>query len=137
VNLPRLRERIIKHEGIRLKPYRDSLGYLTIGIGRCLDKKGISQTEANILLLNDINDSLEAVRQNISFYNDLDDLRQEILVEMCFQMGTGGLLGFKKFLKHLKDGEYDKASKEMLRSDWAFQTPNRAQELADIMKGDL
>ncbi len=135
MNLERLKDRIISHEGLRLKPYRDQLGFITIGIGRCLDKKGISKEEAFYLFFNDINDAVSEVSKRIGFYNNLDDSRQEVLIEMCFQMGIVGLLMFRRFLLFLEAGHYTQAADEMLDSLWAKQTPVRAKELSDIIKG--
>jgi len=135
MNLEKLRDRIIAHEGFKLMPYRDQLGFITIGIGRCLDKKGISKEEAFYLFTNDVNDAVSDVSKYIKFYNNLDDSRQEVLVEMRFQMGIAGLLGFKEFLSHLKKGDYKRASEEMLNSKWAKQTPIRAKELSEIIEG--
>ncbi len=135
MNLERLKDRIISHEGLRLKPYKDQLGFITIGIGRCLDKKGISKEEAFYLFINDVNDVVSDVTKRISFYNKLDDSRQEVLIEMCFQMGIVGLLMFRRFLLSLEAGYYTQAAEEMLDSLWAKQTPTRAKELSDIIKG--
>ncbi len=133
MNRERLKDRLILHEGLKLKPYRDQLGFVTIGIGRCLDKKGISKQEAFYLFENDIDDVLKEVAGNIEFFSSLDDIRQEILVEMCFQIGMDGLLKFKRFLSFLEIKDYKSAALEMLDSEWANQTPGRARELSQLM----
>ena len=134
MNRQRLIDKIVRHEGLRLKPYRDSLGFLTIGIGRNLDGKGIIKEEAYILLDNDLDSCIEDLNVNLPWWETLDDFRQEVLIEMCFQMGIFGLLGFKEFLSHLRKGNYKGASEEMLNSKWAKQTPQRAEELAKIIE---
>jgi lysozyme len=131
----RLKDRLIEHEGLRLKPYPDEFGLITIGIGRCLDKKGITKEEAFYLFENDIDDCLRDVTKNIKFFSSLDDIRQEVIVEMCFQLGIGGLLGFEKFLYQLERKNYSDAAREMLNSMWAKQTPGRAKELSQIIEG--
>lgn len=137
MNKERLANRLILHEGLRLKPYRDHLGFLTIGIGRCLDKKGISKKEAHYMLQNDIDDATQECIMNIDFFEKLDNIRQEVLVEMCFQLGITGLLGFREFLYQLGRGAYMKAAEEMLNSKWAKQdSPKRALELSQIMFGE-
>jgi lysozyme len=130
-----LRPRLELHEGVRLKPYRDSRGFLTIGIGRNLDIKGISREEADILLGNDIVESIDLVRHNIPWSVNLDPQRFSVLVEMAFQMGVGGLLLFRKFLKALEEGDYERAAQEMLDSKWAREdSPKRALKLFDIIR---
>lgn len=131
----RLIDRIVKHEGLRLKPYHDSLGFVTIGIGRNLDNKGISKDEAYDLLDNDISDCIGNLSRNIPWWKALDDLRQEVLIEMCFQLGIGGLLKFREFLYQLESGNSIEAAKEMRDSVWYKQTPQRAEELAKMIEG--
>lgn len=131
-----LKPRLERHEGLILKPYRDTKGNLTIGIGRNLDAKGISKDEAYFLLENDIADSISDVVKNLPWSTELDDGRFSVLVEMAFQMGIKGLLSFKKFLAHLQNGEYDKAADEMLDSKWArIDSPYRAIILSKIIRG--
>ena len=133
----RLRDRLIKNEGLRLRPYPDQFGLVTIGVGRCLDRKGISKEEAFYMLDNDIDDCIDDCRADISFFGALDDVRQEVLVEMCFQMGIVGLLGFREMLYQVERRNFAAAAKEMLNSKWAKQTPNRAKELSGLMEGGL
>ncbi len=129
-----LEQRISRHEGTKLKPYKDSRGFLTIGTGRCLDTKGISVDEALYMLRNDIKACQQAVTSNLPWVTGLDDLRREVLVEMAFQLGINGLLGFKHFLEYAQFHQYDSAADEMLKSAWHTQTPRRCEELAEIMR---
>lgn len=129
-----LRDRIARHEGIRLKPYKDTLGYMTIGVGRCLDTKGISQDEAFYLLDDDIGDATDRVIAALPWVEQMDEVRRGVLIEMAFQLGLEGLMAFKHMLAAAQQGIWDRASDEMLSSDWAQQTPARAQELAGLMR---
>jgi len=130
-----LRPRLERHEDIKLKPYRDSRGFLTIGIGRNLDTKGISREEADIMCGNDIIEAIDLVRHNLPWSLNLDDNRFSVLVEMAFQMGIGGLLLFKDFLAALEAGDYLTAQVEMLDSKWAKEdSPKRALELSEIIR---
>ncbi len=131
----RLLNRIVKNEGVRLKPYRDSLGFLTVGIGRNLDGKGITRDEAYTLLNNDLCNCIADLNRNIPWWKRLNDLRQEVLIEMCFQLGISGLLKFKEFLFQLERGTFVEAAKEMRDSLWYKQTPERTEELAKIIEG--
>lgn len=135
MNLDRLANALRDEEGLRLRPYRCPNGYLTIGIGRNLDTKGISREEAWHLLYNDIEECTSQLNEHIPWWKTLDDQRREVLVQMCFQLGIMGLLRFMNFIDYLKQGDYDKAADEMLNSKWAKQdSPERAQRLADIMR---
>lgn len=128
---------IKKHEGLKLKPYKCTSGKLTIGYGRNLDDNGITGSEAEALLYNDVqNCYAECVK--FLFWNTLNEARQAVLLDMCFNLGISRLKGFKKMLAALKGGDYEKVAKEMLDSKWAFQVKKRATELAEIMKtGEL
>jgi len=128
-----LRARIMRHEGMRLKPYKDSVGKLTIGCGRNLDDVGISEAEANMMLDNDILKARRAITENMLWATQMDNARYGVLLEMVFQIGIGGVLKFKNTLAAMKRGDYTAAAAGMLDSLWAKQTPARATELAKIM----
>jgi len=125
---------IKRHEGLRLKPYLCTAGRLTIGYGRNLETNGISGDEAEYLLKNDIERATWTCYERIPFFSDAPLQVQDVLVNMCFQLGINGLLAFKKTLKLLEEKKYSEASKEMLNSNWAKQTPNRAKELYEIIR---
>ena len=134
MNRERLKAVLIRHEGLRLKPYRDTVGKLTIGVGRNLDDRGISKDEALYMLENDIRIAEEELDQRIPWWRDLDDVRQEILLNMAFNLGVPGLMKFKNFLRALREGNYARASDEMLASKWAIQVGRRADELSRAMR---
>lgn len=120
-------------EGLRLNPYKCTEGYLTIGYGRNLETNGISENEAEVMLVNDI----YRVMGSLNDYGLLIDHtqpRQDVLINMAFQMGINGLLKFKNMLRALDDRNYSLAAKEMLDSLWAKQTPERAKRLARQMR---
>ena len=132
-----LREMLIRHEGLRLKPYRCPAGKLTIGVGRNLEDVGISEPEAQVLLAFDI----ERVRQELSTFQWYSDpaysrpARKLVLENMCFQLGLPRLLSFKRMIAALEVGDYETTADEMLDSKWAREdSPARAQELAQIMR---
>ena len=128
-------DRIKKHEGLRLKPYRCTAGKLTIGYGRNLEDNGITEEEAHFLLMNDLEKSWDECCKAFSWISKMDKIRQGVIVELCFNMGLGRLKGFKKMLAACERGDYETASVEMLDSLWARQVGRRAKTLADIMKG--
>lgn len=131
---------IKKHEGLRLKPYKCPANKLTIGYGRNIEDNGISEDEAYFLLKNDIyrievNLTYSIVNKYNFSFRTLPDFVQDILIEMAYQLGVDGLFKFKKMFSALKNDNYDMASKEMLNSLWAKQTPKRAKTLSNLMKG--
>ena len=129
-----VQELLIKHEGLRLKPYRDTVGKLTIGIGRNIDDNGITKDEALYLLNNDIERCKQELRNNISFYAILSDNIKIVLIDLCFNMGITKLLGFKNMILHLRDREWLLASEDLLDSNYTEQVGNRAIELSEMIK---
>jgi lysozyme len=119
-----------RDESCRLKPYVDSVGKVTIGVGRNLTDVGISQDEADTLLQHDIVNTSQALRVNLPWTEALDDVRRAALVNMAFNLGIHGLLGFKHFLEDVQSGKWQDAASEMLSSKWAEQVGARAHRLA-------
>jgi len=119
-----------RDEGLRLVPYKDTLGNLTIGVGRNLTGVGISIEEAEYLLGNDIYRAIAALASQIPWAQSLDDARYGVLVNMTFNLGIGSLLGFERFLAAMKVGDWKTAAHDMLQSKWAEQVGERAQRLA-------
>jgi len=131
----RIKAQLVRHEGLKLKPYRCTAGKLTIGIGRNLDDCGISQKEAYAMLERDILDCEQRLLEEIpSIYNNLDEGRQSVLLNMCFNLGIKGLLGFKNTLSFIAAGDWERASNNMLASKWAKQVGRRAIELSELMR---
>lgn len=128
-----LKEQLIKHEALRLKPYKDSKGKITIGVGRNLDDVGITHTEAMIMLDTDVKRAVEDSRK-LRWFNNLDIVRQDAVLNMLFNLGLPRFNLFKKLSKALGEQNYSKAAEEMLDSDWAEQVGIRAEELAKQMR---
>lgn len=127
-------EQLILHEGVKLKPYKCTAGKLTIGIGRNLESRGITEHEAYMLCSNDVNDINRDLQFQWPFYTHLDDARRAVLLNMAFNLGISGLLKFKKMLAALLQLDYSKAAAEMLDSKWAKQVGSRADDLAKQMR---
>lgn len=127
-------DQLIRHEGLRERPYRDTVGKLTIGVGRNLDDVGIAREEALILLANDVLRADAALRRALPWVETLDQPRQNVLINMTFNMGIKRLLGFKDTLKAVEEGRWDDAARGMLASKWASQVGARATELAEQMR---
>lgn len=124
-------------EGEKLQAYQDKLGFWTIGIGRLIDGRkggGITREESAYLFRNDLERKLTEVRKRIPWVTRLDTARQGVLINMAFQMGVDGLLGFKNTLAMIERGDYEQAAIGMLNSLWARQTPERAKRLSEQMR---
>jgi len=133
--MDRIKAQLVRHEGLRLKPYRCTAGKLTIGIGRNLDDCGINQSEAYVMLINDIMNCEKQLQSKIpDIYNGLDEVRKSVLLNMCFNLGVSGLLGFKNTLAFVKAGDWERAANNMLVSKWAKQVGRRAIELSELMR---
>lgn len=131
--MKRLIAMLQRHEGLRLKPYKCAAGKISIGYGRNLEDVGISEIEAMVMLRNDIEQCYEEL--NIfSWFSDLDQVRQEALVDMLFNLGLPTFLKFKMTLKHVAEHNWSMASAEMLDSKWARQVGDRAEELAYMIE---
>lgn len=128
----KLIEQLKQHEGLKLKPYLCSEGKLTIGYGRTLYIKGISEYEAHTLLIDDINEVARKLHDFV-FWDELNEARQAVLINMAFNLGYQGLLKFKKTIKHISDQEYEKASVEMLDSKWAVQVGKGKGQRANVL----
>ena len=131
--MKQLIEMLKRHEGLRLKPYKCTAGKLSIGYGRNLEDMGISEVEAMVMLRNDIEQCYEELSV-FSWFEDLDQVRQEALINMLYNLGLPTFLQFKKTLKFVAEGKYSQAAAEMLDSKWATQVGDRANELAYMME---
>ncbi len=129
-----LQSQLIEDEGYRQFPYKDTVGKLTIGIGRNLDDVGITRNEALIMLSNDIEKVRYALTEKLSFFKTLTPSRQDALINMGFNMGVTKLLTFKKTLMYLSIGDYESASNECLKSVWATQVGDRAKRIAKVLQ---
>ena len=124
-------ESIKKNEGFVGTVYKDTLGFDTIGYGT---KLPLSEEEAEVLLLLRLKDKIEELIAREPFFMELPADKQEVIAEMCYQMGVSGVLNFKRMWKALKEFEFFEASVEMMDSKWAKQTFTRAYELSLRMR---
>lgn len=137
MDLARLYQELERDEALKLKPYRDSVGKLTIGIGRNLDDVGISEDEARYLLGNDVARACADLDRFLPFWRNLGPVRQRVLANMAFNMGIGRLQTFKFTLLMIEKGEWEKAAEGMRASLWARQVGPRAVRLAEMMRTGL
>lgn len=132
-----LARQLRRDEGVVEHAYIDSEGWTTIGVGRLIDKrKGgrLRDDEIEYLLQNDITEKTDELLRRLPWVADLDEARQGVLINMAFNLGVSGLLGFRKTLALVKAGDYASASVEMLDSKWARQVKGRATRLSEQMR---
>ena len=136
-NVTNIEQQLRLDEGEKLHAYADHLGFMTIGVGRLIDKRkggGISIAESTMLLENDIASKRAELVRRAPWVERLDPVRRGALLNMAFQMGVDGLLGFVNTLRMVASGDYEGASRGMLQSLWAKQTPARALRIATQMR---
>ena len=133
-NMTSFEDQLIDHEGLELSLYKCTGDKWTIGVGRNLDDRGITEDEARYLLKNDIAIVEEELLRNKPSVADLDGVRQRILVDMGFNLGIPTLLKFQNMWTAIEDEDWIEASEQMLDSRWAKQVGRRAIRLADAMK---
>ena len=124
----------VRHEGLRNKPYEDASGHLTIGVGRNLDSLGLSDDEIYYLLKNDIRRCETELDNSFRWYKDLDQVRQEAMINLCFNLGITRLRKFKLALRAMEAKDYEDASDEFLDSLWATQVGQRAVEVTYMIR---
>jgi lysozyme len=130
-----LKALLIRHEGLRLLPYHCSAGKLTIGVGRNLEDRGITNSEAMVLLETDIEVSQADLRYVFpDQYMRWSPVRRAALTDMMLNLGRSRFLTFAKFRAAVAQGQWDTASREMLDSRWATQVGQRAIRLADMIR---
>lgn len=121
-------------EGVEATPYVDTVGKITIGVGRNLTDRGLSGDEIDYLLHNDIDLVLEEMARAFPWALRLDMVRQQVLANMLFNLGVTRLRGFRHTLTCMQLGDYEAAAKGMLASLWAEQVGGRAVRLASEMR---
>jgi lysozyme len=132
--MPNLIEQIKESEGFRPTVYQCTEGYDTIGYGFAIKDLVLGEDICEIILERKIAELKLRIQQKLPFYDDMPEKAQDVIVEMCYQMGINGFSKFKKTIDHLMRKDYKAASVEMLDSRWAKQTPNRAKKLSNQMK---
>ena len=127
-------EQLRRDEGVRKFPYRDTVGKLTIGVGRNLNGKGLTDEEIEHLLENDIREITLEANEKLPWFPALDGVRQGVILNLAFNMGFAGLEKFPKFLMAVAQGQWETAADEMRDSEWARQVGDRAVRLEEQMR---
>ena len=138
--IEKLKQLLIKHEDDVHHAYRDSEGYLTIGVGHLIDpRKGgeISHAASMFILDEDIAEVLGQCDRAFDWFDELDEARKIVVLNMVFNLGLNGFKKFKKTIHYIDIGDFDMAALEMLHSTWRVQVGRRANELSEMMKTGL
>lgn len=134
MNIEEMKKELIRDEGLKLKPYRCPAGKLTIGVGRNLEDTGITEVEAEMLLAYDIERFGYQLDRVIPWWRALNEVRQRVLLNMAFNMGTAKLMEFTITLANVQAGRWKEAAAGMRSSKWARQVGARAERLAKMME---
>ena len=129
-----LLNKIKHHEGFRSRVYQCTEGYDTIGYGFAVKDLVLDEDICDMILERKLKSLIERVHKKFPFVEDLPEEAQEVVYEMCYQLGLGGFSKFKKTIQFLRLGNYKVCADEMLDSRWARQTPNRARRLSNIIR---
>ena len=128
-----IKDFIIKHEGLKLKPYLCPAGKLTIGVGRNIEDNGISEDEAMYLLENDIKRCESELREIFEEFNHFPDAVKMALIDMIFNLGKTRFLTFKKLIQAVKEGDFKRAAEEAKNSRWCGQVGNRCEDVCEML----
>tara|TARA_R100000664_G_scaffold11493_1_gene18651 strand:+ start:4128 stop:4550 length:423 start_codon:yes stop_codon:yes gene_type:complete len=134
MNRDRLIDQLRLHEGVEKTVYDDSEGIPTIGVGRNLRDRGLSDDEIDYLLSNDIDIVVRELDNVMPWWKDLDEVRQRVLCDLVFNLGMPRFSGFKKSISYMKQQMWDQAADELLDSKWARQVGKRAERLSEMMR---
>ena len=134
MNLERLKTELTRDEGRKPKLYADSVGKLTIGVGHNLSDKPLIAKAIDVILEDDIGDAENDLDRALPWWKTLDEVRQRVLANMCFNLGIESLCGFKNTLRAVQEGRYSDAARLMLESKWAAQVGVRAERLSKMME---
>ena len=131
-----LLEMLKRHEGVRSKVYLCSAGYETIGVGRNISESGmgLSDDEVDYLLQNDIERVIKELSTEYRWFNSLDDVRKDAMIDISFNLGATRLRGFKRALAAMEVADYKMAAKEFLDSKWSRDVKGRATELCYMIE---
>ena len=125
---------IKKHEGFRARVYQCTEGYDTIGYGFAIKDLELTEHIADQILMKKLSELNLKIIDRFKWYFTSPQKVQDVVVNMCYQMGISGFSKFKKTIYYLETEQYEEAADEMLDSLWHKQTPNRSKELRDIIR---
>ena len=134
--MTKLIEQLKRHEGVRTHAYQCTANMTTVGVGRNIDEDGglgLSIDEIEFLLANDIRRCKQELIA-LPWFPEIDSVRQDALINLCFNLGMTRVLGFKNALTAMSVGDYDLAADEFMDSRWAKQVGSRANEVCEMIR---
>lgn len=134
MDISKIKSLLIKHEGLRTKPYKCTAGKLTIGVGRNLDDKGITPAEADYMLINDITECLNDLKKIFPDFDTLPENVQLVMIDMRFNLGDTGFRSFKNMIAAINKRDYKAVVKSMQGSKWYGQVGNRSKNLVKMIE---
>jgi len=126
-------EQLRRDEGVRSSPYVDTVGKITIGVGYNLTDRGMSDEWIESQLQADVSDVTNQLR-SLTFWINIDEVRQGVFINMAFNLGFDGLMKFTRMLGAIQQKDWNSAATAMLDSKWAEQVGGRANRLAEQMR---
>ena len=130
-----LLEQIKDHEGFSSTVYECTEGYDTIGYGFAIKDLELTEEIAEDILIGKLSKLRLRLCKTFDWFLDTPEVVQEVIMNMCYQMGLSGFSQFKKTIYYLETEQYEEAADEMLDSLWHKQTPSKSQELSDVIRG--
>lgn len=145
MNLTLLYAELRRDEGVRDRPYRDTKGKLTVGVGHNLAATPLpaawtyplSPAQITQLLATDVAATLAQLDTNLKWWRTLSEVRQRVVANMAFNLGISKLLGFRQALGAMQEGAWDVAADQMRASEWYGQVGARAVRLCAAMRTDV
>jgi len=132
----RLKIQLVKHEGDKRKPYQDTEGHWTIGVGRNLEAKPLSDAVVALMLDEDINEARATCQHIFPGFDTLSEGRQHALIDMAFNLGPPRLRKFVKMIAAINARDFETAASEAIHSKWATQVGDRAQTIASLLRAE-
>lgn len=129
-----LLDQLVRHEGVRLRPYTDQAGKTSIGVGRNLTDAGISREEAMTLLDHDVDEAITDLAAAYPWFAYLDSVRQRAVVDLRFNTGAQGFRTFHEFLRAMALKDYPSAAYQLRASAWAGEVGRRARDLSVMIE---
>lgn len=129
----KLISQLVKHEGLRLKPYTDTVGKLTIGIGHNLTDNGLTKDQCVAICNDDIDNTVALLESKCPWFKGLDDVRQRAIADMTFNL-MEKILDFTGLIAAINVKAWDAAANHILNSKFGQQVGKRAQDLAHMMR---
>jgi lysozyme len=133
--MSKLVEQLKRHEGIRTHAYQCTANMTTVGVGRNIDEDGglgLSIDEIEFLLENDIRRCKQELIA-LPWFPEIDSVRQDALINMCFNLGGTRLSKFKNMLAACRKHDWNEMARQMEDSRWFGQVGRRSKELQDLV----